>query len=604
MDSIKKPAIKIFLFLIINFLYIQANDNDILMLDTIVVTATKSPVKFYQLSRNVSVITKKEMEEKGSQNIYEIIDEGGFIDLQTRQNNVQSNVTMRGSNYEQTLIMINGVVMNNPHTGIFNFNLPIINDEIDCVEIMPGHSSSLYGSYGFGGTINFITDSELSKKIIIGAKYSSFNTLGVTGSINYNYGKLGVSVNSMKETSDGYRYDTEYNLIKFNTLLRYHLGENEKLEFFFGRLMNKYGAYDFYTPGKNIPSRETVENNIVYSKYQKEKNKFNIKTVFYYHQSSEDYIYDKNNPALYHAIHDMDRYGTDFIFEYNHSKDIIFTSFFNHNFEKISSNKFGIHKRKRFSIGAEMLYNKKIAGLSITIRDEYYINNNIVLPSIGVYKWLNNKIKTRASYGLSYRIPSFTELYVNDPSNKGRKNLKSGKNNSYEIGLDIYHKSLISKNTLFYRKESDFIDWIGSMDSLNKIIWSASNINQIQFIGLENEIVLPVFNKYKLLIRNSIIRATSSKDYISKYGLNYTRNQTNFSLNIPLKYHIDLNLNIMYKIRKDDRYLLTAIYLQKELVKDFILYFKSSNVFDIKYEEIKGIPQPGRILTAGMKYQL
>lgn len=71
----------------------------------------------------------------------------------------QADVSLRGTTFNQVLVLIDGMPVNDPLTGHFNMNLPILIGDIASVEIIMGPASSLYGPDAVGGVINIVTNS-------------------------------------------------------------------------------------------------------------------------------------------------------------------------------------------------------------------------------------------------------------------------------------------------------------------------------------------------------------------------------------------------------------------------------------------------------------
>lgn len=68
----------------------------------------------------------------------------------------QTQVRIRGAEGNHTLVLIDGIVANQPGTGEFDFsNLPA--DQIERIEVIRGAQSSLYGSGAIGGVVNIVT---------------------------------------------------------------------------------------------------------------------------------------------------------------------------------------------------------------------------------------------------------------------------------------------------------------------------------------------------------------------------------------------------------------------------------------------------------------
>jgi len=64
--------------------------------------------------------------------------------------------TIRGSTSNQVLVLVDGVRINDPLTGVADLSrLPL--DDVERIEVLPGGSSSLYGGDAVGGVIDIIT---------------------------------------------------------------------------------------------------------------------------------------------------------------------------------------------------------------------------------------------------------------------------------------------------------------------------------------------------------------------------------------------------------------------------------------------------------------
>src|SRR5262249_37367293 len=71
---------------------------------------------------------------------------------------------LRGGTFQQVLIILDGIRLNDPLTGHFNCYIPISPAEIERIEILKGASSAIYGSEAIGGVINIITKSFSAKR--------------------------------------------------------------------------------------------------------------------------------------------------------------------------------------------------------------------------------------------------------------------------------------------------------------------------------------------------------------------------------------------------------------------------------------------------------
>ena len=130
------------------------------ILDPVVVTANKVEQKQSQTGKVITVISKEQIEHSPSKTVAQLLNEQAGITINGALNNVGSvqTVYMRGANAGRTLILIDGIPVNDPSqiNNDYDLNLFSIND-VEKIEICKGAQSTLYGSDAIAGVINIIT---------------------------------------------------------------------------------------------------------------------------------------------------------------------------------------------------------------------------------------------------------------------------------------------------------------------------------------------------------------------------------------------------------------------------------------------------------------
>jgi vitamin B12 transporter len=147
-------------------------------LEEVVVSATKTPVPVSQLTSAVEVITGEELEQKKIKMVVDALRLAqGLSVLQSGGPGTLVNVRMRGAQSKDTLVMIDGAIVNSPTDGAFDFaNLSAEN--IERIEILRGAQSMLYGSDAFGGVISIITKRGTGEPTVSSfVEYGSFASL-------------------------------------------------------------------------------------------------------------------------------------------------------------------------------------------------------------------------------------------------------------------------------------------------------------------------------------------------------------------------------------------------------------------------------------------
>lgn len=139
---------------------LQAQDTTGKILDEAVVTANKFEQKQSQTGKVITVISKEQVEKSSGKTIAQILNEQAGITINGAYNvtgSVQT-VFMRGASSGRTLILLDGIPVNDPSmiNNEFDLNLFSIND-VERIEICKGAHSTLYGSDAIAGAINIIT---------------------------------------------------------------------------------------------------------------------------------------------------------------------------------------------------------------------------------------------------------------------------------------------------------------------------------------------------------------------------------------------------------------------------------------------------------------
>lgn len=580
-------------------------DEESAELETITVKSSPLDVSSDSMNRNILSITAEEIQEHGFGSFDEILDYSGLIDSRSRNTKVQSDISIRGGSFEQVLIMVDGVPVNNPQTGHHNMNLPVPMDQIERIDIIPGHTS-LYGN-GFSGTINIITKKKFAKNISLSGAYGSNNTIEGSGyTAFYTADGSGFTAAGSSESSDGFKHGTEYDIAKAGISGIYQFNDRNNVQFYYGYEFRDFGAYDFYTPGKNNPSHEKIESHISNLTFNSEMQKLVIRPRLYYNQANDDFILKSTNPAAYRNIHDTWKYGADLLAGYKFNKNIALSAVANWNTDRIEGYSvkggqegpgLGDHQRNSLSGGCEIIYSSKSYGIYCSNRtDHYFDRETYYSPNLGFHIWLTDFLKIRNSNGMSYRMPTYTDLFYNDGVSTGNDNLKAERTYSSEMGIDLFFSKFTVNNTCFYRRSKDLIDWVE-----NSTGWQAGNINEMDFMGIENEIKFIPDESMEINIRNSYIHVKTVEEYKSKYELNNTRNQVGLNLLFRLPLAINIAADAVYKRRKDYSYILTSLYLSKGIMDHTVIFVKGDNLLNEEYEEIDGLEQPGLEIKGGMR---
>ena len=168
---------------------------------------------YKKVVENVVVISEQEIKNSPAQSIDELLQQVSGLDVRRRgANGVQSDISIRGGSFDQTLILVNGIRMNDSQTGHNSMNIPVSMDNVERIEVIKGPAARRFGNNAYSGVVNIITKAKEGKNAKISAEYGDFNTYVLGASVNLGNEKFAQSLSANTTASDGYRHNTDYKI--------------------------------------------------------------------------------------------------------------------------------------------------------------------------------------------------------------------------------------------------------------------------------------------------------------------------------------------------------------------------------------------------------
>ncbi|MEW6101290.1 MAG: TonB-dependent receptor [Candidatus Omnitrophota bacterium] len=528
------------------------------------------------------------------------------VDLQSRalKAGIQTDYSLRGSTFQGVLVLIDGSRINDPQTAHHNSDIPLTSEDIERIEVIPGVSSSVFGPDAIGGAINFILKKPGEKKRVLQGSFGEHQAKSGLFSISDKLDNLGVRFSLENKESDGFYEDTDFEnfIASFVSSLDIPGGEfNVNL----GYQEKEFGAYDFYTPASGFLSKEWTKTFLLNTGFNLDKDGFIIKPNFLWRRHFDKFALDKTTVrSRYLNHHRTDVYTPSLYFQDQIGQLGRVGLGIEYGEERINSTNLGKHNRNHKSIfldESKELSNDLDLGLSFRL-DDFDDFNNVYTGSGTLRYSLTKNSKVHLGISKSTRIPSFTELYYNDPTTLGNAGLSAEKSLSYEMGHSYKKDKLTLKTTGFFRYEEDLIDWIKR--SATQAQWQVENITEAVVSGVEEAIKLQIHKNIGLDANYTYIdKRTYDQGYLYKYGPNYIRHLLNagFNFNLPFG-NQSVGFSYKKKPRRDGWFLLHA-HFSYNLNKYAQVFLRADNLLNVEYQEIEGIPQPGRWVEAGLRLE-
>ena len=529
------------------------------------------------------------------------------LDLESRspQQDIQTDLSIRGSTFQGVLLLLDGQRINDPQTAHYNCDIPLTREDIAKIEVVPGVSSSLFGPDAIGGAVNILLKKPKENKIVIELGGGSFQTKSGLFSISRKRENSGVRFSLERQESDGFSYDTDFKKFTGRIDSTFDLPCGE-FDFGLGYLEKEFGAYDFYTPGLGFPSFEWTKTYLLNTGIILDKfDSFVIKPNFLWRRHYDKFMLDKTGlRSKYLNHHQSDVYTPSLYFQ----KDTeVFGKIglgFEYGQERIISTNLGKHGRTHKSIFMDDnkdLTSRFSFGLSGRW-DDFEGFDSIYTGALNLKFRLSKKGEFHLGTGKNIRIPSFTELYYSDPTTSGNPDLCAEDALNYQFGYSYKEGKLSAGITFFLRQEKDLLDWIKR--TLGQAKWQIENITEAEVKGVENYLKVNL-NQYFSIDSNYtyIDKRIDDHGYLYKYGPNYARHLVNTLFSFHLPFGVQ-SISATYKKRPGrDGWFLLNTHFSINSRKNTQLFLEISNLLNVGYQEIVGIPQPGRECQAGVRME-
>lgn len=576
-------------------------------LEEVVVTSSRTPVEFSNVNRSVFVLDKFDIAKLPVDNIQDVLDYAVGVDVQTRgPNGVQADLSIRGSNFEQVLVLVDGIKVSNPQTGHHHMNIPVDISNVEKIEIMRGHGSRLYGPNAFGGVINIITQKESKSKLTLKSSAGDFGLKSGSFRFHFPVSRSSHSLGFSKNISNGYIRNSEFDISTLNYASKFQAAKID-VGFSIDYQDKKYGASTFYSDRFPNQWEHTEVTNINLSGNWGSK-KLQSSSNVYYQKHKDDFILDSEIPDFSRNQHTTDVFGVEIHNSWNNALGI--TSFGGeYSQEELTSTNLGDHQRNKGGVYIEN-HSEFLRRFYLTIGVFAYYYSDWdwkAYPGLDLGVRLSPNLRLFGTVGGSFRVPTFTELYYTSPANIGNPDLKPESAISYEVGSVFNTNNAKVLLSVFHRNGRRVIDWVrrDGNDPWEAIFFTNVNTNGIEVssemnprLHFKNLIISRINAGYSYLDSDR-----NDDEYETKYGA-YVQHQAILGLTFDMFDDISLNTQVRFKKRVDQElYSITDSKISKTWINTD-LYLSVTNIFDVNYTEVSSVEMPGRWIKVGITYRI
>src|SRR5690606_5869341 len=560
---------------------------------------------YKKVNENVVLITKADIQQSPAMSIDELLQQTVGLDIRRRgSNGVQSDISIRGGSFEQTMTRINGMRMNDSQTGHNSLNIPVDLNSIERIKSIKCHATRRFGNNAYAGVINIITKTSSNNNVKISAQGGDYSTVQMGLSSQFGTEVFSHLFQGNSGQSEGYRHNTDYKINSAFYQNQYQLG-NGTLQFQAGFSEKKFGANGFYASPQATEQYEEMQASVVSLMHRQNFGEFSVNSNVYWRRGQDLYLFNREKPEIYRNMHIGNNVGGEINGNY---KSALGTTGIGVELRKefLVSNNLGQRERFLTQLFAEHHFsfiNDRLhisPGMSLA----HFSNaGDLFCPGMDVGFELNDQHTIFGNIAKVHRIPTFTDLFYVSGTETGNPDLKPENAISYEAGYRFLKNKTQLKTSFFGRETNNGIDWVKN-ESAEK--WQAENIGKMSTKGIEAEdeqrfdgFLSAISAGYTFL---DIDLKTQTE--FSRYAMDHLKHQ--FTAKMENRFLKNFSNQLVY------RYQERANGYSYHLLDEKLSYhFRNLNVFvlinnltNTQYTEAFGVPMPGRWFHVGVNYTI
>ena len=630
-----------------------AEQEEIVETREVVVSATKTELPVKQVTSAVEVITGEQMQQRKLKAVAEALRWAqGLGVFQSGGPGTTVDVRMRGGTPEQTLVLIDGAIVNSAAIGSYDF-ANLTTDNIEGIEILRGNQSMLWGSDAMGGVINITTKRGRDRPNISAfSEYGSFNTIREGANVSGKTGPVDFTGSISKWDTSGFsainyrRGATErdgYHNWQGSVRLGVELPKDGRLEFSFRWLEGIVSFDGFSTAGNpadvfgagstsrqyvyagnytqpitswwsqkltmaratdNLTSHSgTIEHDVVTGVIEPVAsfNMFNTDLTTTSNRIEWQNNFQVGKPLLLTA-------GYQFREQIGENTDLLVPA--NSIPNKIVSSNAGFAE-------AQLNLWDRLFGTAGIRQDEYNVFGSATTYRVtGGYLHEETGTKLRGSYATGFRAPTINQLFF---PGFGNPNLQPEKSQGFDVAIDqalLNDRGSLSVGYFWTRYRNLILSVFDPVTCPPPFFFCAQNIGLARAHGIETSVKfklvrdrpwiksLDLQGQYTYTLTNDLSGGQDTR--LPKWPLNQWSTILSYQPIEPLRANLEgrfvgQRYNVPGNIQSIPSFLVWNFSATYQVNKHIQVYTRVDNIFNEKYEEVLFFGTPIRSVFGGMR---
>lgn len=591
----------------------------------------------------LQTITSQDVIEAGQYSPEEMLEYLPGLDIRQRgHHGTQADLNIQGGTFDQSMVLLNGINLSDPQTGHFHLHLPVDLSAVSRTKVLAGSASRRFGTQAFTGAVNFETTPQDTSGVRAGILLGQHRFYKAHLNAHVSGKSLSTMASISSSGSDGYRENTDFQTNHF------YLHSRAGLKHVDGHVMiglntRKFGANSFYSPRFPQQYEETSTGFAALKLlHRRPQSSYTLNT--YYRRNTDYFVLDRSDPDFYQNDHFTRVIGADLIGRFSSRIGVTQSGILLRR-ESIFSTSLGeplAPPDSTVSIGgityshsharnhANLNINHSYEGTWLSMSGGLLVHYNsdlgpkpALMPGVDARFSLSRQLQLFVSLSRSMRMPTFTDLFYQGPSNVGNPNLLPEKALTAELGIHRKGTYWLATLSSFYRQGRDLIDWVWMEDEK----WHTRNLTEIDAAGgsffLKYEPGASESSWLSLSTWNFSYTYTYltkvSEKYISRYLLDHLKHKVSMGSHLSLFRNFSLFIGLSFQDRNGgflsydvdtggsqeqaySPFLLMDLKLSYSF-KRFHIFLKSNNLLNTPYYDIGNVIQPGRWSMLGLEFR-